>query len=154
MLFEVRHKKFITFPHPDCGNFGCACMKIHQLRLTRSLTKLSELCNPLNKRATHVAYAIIILRGVELTQNAHRAELRREKMSGVNCGLFLSVDHKIVYFLVRVTHRFCFLQKNTGQNGGKPKLDLNVEAAWAQGITGKNVTTAIMDDGEYCNKHC
>jgi hypothetical protein len=40
------------------------------------------------------------------------------------------------------------LQKNTGQNGGKPKLDLNVGAAWAQGVTGKNVTTAIMDDGE------
>lgn len=39
--------------------------------------------------------------------------------------------------------------KNTGQNGGKPKLDLNVEAAWAQGVTGKNVTTAIMDDGEF-----
>lgn len=38
--------------------------------------------------------------------------------------------------------------KNTGQNGGKPKLDLNVKAAWAQGVTGKNVTTAIMDDGE------
>ncbi len=38
-------------------------------------------------------------------------------------------------------------QKNTGQNGGKPKLDLNVAAAWAQGVTGKNVTTAIMDDG-------
>uniref|UniRef100_T1JNR2 Neuroendocrine convertase 2 n=1 Tax=Strigamia maritima TaxID=126957 RepID=T1JNR2_STRMM len=37
--------------------------------------------------------------------------------------------------------------KNTGQNGGKPRLDLNVEAAWAQGFTGKNVTTAIMDDG-------
>ncbi|XP_023226360.1 neuroendocrine convertase 2-like [Centruroides sculpturatus] len=37
--------------------------------------------------------------------------------------------------------------KNVGQNGGKPKLDLNVEAAWAQGYTGKNVTTAIMDDG-------
>lgn len=37
--------------------------------------------------------------------------------------------------------------KNVGQNGGKPKLDLNVEAAWAQGVTGKNVTTAIMDDG-------
>ncbi|KAB7497230.1 hypothetical protein Anas_05326 [Armadillidium nasatum] len=36
--------------------------------------------------------------------------------------------------------------KNTGQNGGKPMLDLNVEAAWAQGFTGKNVTTAIMDD--------
>ncbi len=41
-----------------------------------------------------------------------------------------------------------FPQKNTGQNGGKPKLDLNVGAAWAQGVTGKNVTTAIMDDGE------
>lgn len=37
--------------------------------------------------------------------------------------------------------------KNVGQNGGKPNLDLNVEAAWEQGFTGKNVTTAIMDDG-------
>ncbi|XP_037896470.1 neuroendocrine convertase 2 [Glossina fuscipes] len=37
--------------------------------------------------------------------------------------------------------------KNTGQNGGKARLDLNVQAAWNQGITGKNVTTAIMDDG-------
>ena len=42
----------------------------------------------------------------------------------------------------------CSFQKNTGQNGGKPRLDLNVEAAWAQGVTGKNVTTAIMDDGK------
>ncbi|CAO1431431.1 unnamed protein product [Diamesa tonsa] len=38
--------------------------------------------------------------------------------------------------------------RNTGQNGGKMRLDLNVQAAWDQGITGKNVTTAIMDDGE------
>jgi proprotein convertase subtilisin/kexin type 2 len=37
--------------------------------------------------------------------------------------------------------------KNIGQAGGKPKLDLNVEEAWALGYTGKNVTTAIMDDG-------
>jgi len=36
---------------------------------------------------------------------------------------------------------------NTGQAGGVPKLDLNVEAAWARGFTGKGVTTAIMDDG-------
>lgn len=36
---------------------------------------------------------------------------------------------------------------NTGQAGGVPKLDLHVEAAWALGFTGKNVTTAIMDDG-------
>lgn len=38
--------------------------------------------------------------------------------------------------------------KNTGQNGGKIRLDLNVQAAWDQGITGKNITTAIMDDGK------
>lgn len=42
---------------------------------------------------------------------------------------------------------FQWYLKNTGQNGGKARLDLNVEAAWAQGITGKNITTAIMDDG-------
>lgn len=39
--------------------------------------------------------------------------------------------------------------RNTGQNGGKMRLDLNVQAAWDQGITGKNVTTAIMDDGKH-----
>jgi proprotein convertase subtilisin/kexin type 2 len=37
--------------------------------------------------------------------------------------------------------------KNTGQANGKPRLDLNVEKAWALGFTGKNITTAIMDDG-------
>lgn len=37
--------------------------------------------------------------------------------------------------------------RNTGQANGKPRLDLNVEEAWAMGITGKNITTAIMDDG-------
>lgn len=42
---------------------------------------------------------------------------------------------------------FQWYLKNTGQNDGKAKLDLNVEAAWAQGFTGKNITTAIMDDG-------
>ncbi|XP_013774265.1 neuroendocrine convertase 2 [Limulus polyphemus] len=42
---------------------------------------------------------------------------------------------------------FQWYLKNVGQNGGKRRLDLNVEAAWAQGYTGKNVTTAIMDDG-------
>lgn len=36
---------------------------------------------------------------------------------------------------------------NTGQAGGIPKLDLNVEPAWALGYTGKGVTTGIMDDG-------
>ena len=36
---------------------------------------------------------------------------------------------------------------DTSTGGGKPRLDLNVEEAWALGYTGKNVTTAIMDDG-------
>jgi proprotein convertase subtilisin/kexin type 2 len=39
------------------------------------------------------------------------------------------------------------LKRNTGQAEGKPKLELNVEEAWALGFTGKNITTAIMDDG-------
>ena len=50
--------------------------------------------------------------------------------------------------IVRIQLIDNILQKNTGQNGGKPKLDLNVAAAWALGITGKNITTAIMDDGK------
>uniref|UniRef100_A0AAU7L203 Neuroendocrine convertase 2 n=1 Tax=Dugesia japonica TaxID=6161 RepID=A0AAU7L203_DUGJA len=37
--------------------------------------------------------------------------------------------------------------RNTGQADGVKDLDLNVLSAWAQGITGKGVTTAIMDDG-------
>ncbi|KAI3379605.1 hypothetical protein SNEBB_011353, partial [Seison nebaliae] len=36
---------------------------------------------------------------------------------------------------------------NDGQAKGLPRLDLNVVQAWALGYTGKNVTTAIMDDG-------
>lgn len=37
--------------------------------------------------------------------------------------------------------------KNTGQSGGIKGLDLNVNMAWSKGYTGKNITTAIMDDG-------
>ena len=40
-----------------------------------------------------------------------------------------------------------WIKKNTGQAGGKPKLDLNIEEAWELGFTGKNVTIAILDDG-------
>uniref|UniRef100_A0A914HH67 Neuroendocrine convertase 2 n=1 Tax=Globodera rostochiensis TaxID=31243 RepID=A0A914HH67_GLORO len=42
---------------------------------------------------------------------------------------------------------FQWYLKNDGQSNGKPRLDLNVEKAWALGYTGKNITTAIMDDG-------
>ncbi|KAI1711041.1 subtilase family domain-containing protein [Ditylenchus destructor] len=44
-------------------------------------------------------------------------------------------------------YQYQWYLKNTGQSNGKPKLDLNVEKAWALGFTGKNITTAIMDDG-------
>uniref|UniRef100_A0A915KMT9 Uncharacterized protein n=1 Tax=Romanomermis culicivorax TaxID=13658 RepID=A0A915KMT9_ROMCU len=44
-------------------------------------------------------------------------------------------------------YKFQWYLKNTGQGGGKERLDLNVEKAWALGYTGKNITTAIMDDG-------
>ncbi|XP_070576632.1 LOW QUALITY PROTEIN: neuroendocrine convertase 2-like [Ptychodera flava] len=37
--------------------------------------------------------------------------------------------------------------KNTGQAEGKAGLDLNVLEAWRQGVTGKGVVIAIMDDG-------
>lgn len=40
-----------------------------------------------------------------------------------------------------------------GQSGGIPGLDLNVEDAWAQGYTGKGITTAIMDDGKNRSIH-
>lgn len=43
--------------------------------------------------------------------------------------------------------KFQWSLKNDGQRGGQKHLDLNVLDAWAQGYTGKNVTTAIMDDG-------
>lgn len=36
---------------------------------------------------------------------------------------------------------------NTGQTLGSPGEDLNVEAAWAQGITGQGVVVAVVDDG-------
>ena len=39
-------------------------------------------------------------------------------------------------------------QLNTGQWGDEfLGNDLNVEPAWLQGLTGCNVTTAIVDDG-------
>ena len=39
------------------------------------------------------------------------------------------------------------VQLNTGQVGGVPGHDLNVEPAWIQGITGKGVVVAVVDDG-------
>lgn len=39
------------------------------------------------------------------------------------------------------------MQLNTGQVGGLPGHDLNVEPAWIQGITGRGVVVAVVDDG-------
>lgn len=62
--------------------------------------------------------------------------------------VFFIVNQKLPLILSSSSHK----QKNVGQNGGKPRLDLNVEAAWAQGFTGRNITTAIMDDGKQKGK--
>ncbi len=51
------------------------------------------------------------------------------------------------FFVQYLIFWYLFFKRNTGQASGKPKLDLNVEEAWAMGFTGKNITTAIMDDG-------
>ena len=38
--------------------------------------------------------------------------------------------------------------ENTGQTNGPSGLDLNVEKAWLQGITGEGVIVGVVDDGE------
>ena len=44
-------------------------------------------------------------------------------------------------------------QKNTGQYGPSG-LDLNVEPAWMQGITGDGVVVGLVDDGQLTIKLC
>ena len=45
-------------------------------------------------------------------------------------------------------------QENTGQTLGPSGLDLNVEPAWMQGITGDGVVVGIVDDGQLeCSIH-
>lgn len=73
----------------------------------------------------------------QLDVDGHKSSLDQNKTTKNNTN----VDPTDPYF------KYQWPLKNVGQNGGKPNLDLNVEAAWAQGYTGKNVTTAIMDDG-------
>ncbi len=38
-------------------------------------------------------------------------------------------------------------QLNTGQTSGPAGLDLNVEPAWIQGVTGQGVVVSFIDDG-------
>ena len=44
---------------------------------------------------------------------------------------------------------YVVMQVNSGQHGNEYEgNDLNVEEAWLQGLTGCNVTVAVVDDGE------
>ena len=44
---------------------------------------------------------------------------------------------------------FWYSQKNTGQTNGPSGLDLNVEKAWLQNITGDGTVVGVVDDGEW-----
>ena len=46
------------------------------------------------------------------------------------------------------------LQENTGQTRGPSGLDLNVEPVWMQGITGRGVVVAFVDDGNNSQSSC
>ena len=39
------------------------------------------------------------------------------------------------------------MQLNTGQTGGPAGRDLNVVPAWVQGLTGRGIVVAVVDDG-------
>ena len=39
-------------------------------------------------------------------------------------------------------------QENTGQTKGPSGLDLKVEPAWIQGVTGGGIVVGFVDDGE------
>ena len=44
------------------------------------------------------------------------------------------------------------MQRNTRQTLGPPSLDLNVQPAWMQGITGEGVVVSFVDDGNSYRK--
>ncbi|XP_076444407.1 proprotein convertase subtilisin/kexin type 4-like [Babylonia areolata] len=44
-------------------------------------------------------------------------------------------------------YRDMWYLENRGQSGGEKYLDMNVQAAWASGVTGEGVVVCILDDG-------
>ena len=60
-------------------------------------------------------------------------------------GLWYNNDDATLYHYV-IIHDFN--QLNTGQTGGPAGRDLNVVPAWMQGVTGKGVVVAVVDDGK------
>ena len=81
--------------------------------------------------------------------------------NGIHCSTFLKFinTHTIclvhMYIqLVTYSHIIYHFQENTGQTRGPSGLDLNVEPAWMQGITGEGVIVGIVDDGQLdCRIH-
>ena len=60
-----------------------------------------------------------------------------------------------MYSVSTVETGVMYLQYNDGQLGDSTKRrDLNVEPAWIQGITGRGVTVAIVDDGTMHYSYC
>lgn len=50
--------------------------------------------------------------------------------------------------VVNFSYLIYYLQLNTGQFGDQYKnRDLKIEKVWIQGLTGCNVTVAVVDDG-------
>ena len=60
--------------------------------------------------------------------------------------IFYILCRHLYQYMVLYSDHLC-VQLNTGQVGGVPGRDLNVEPAWIQGITGKGVVVAVVDDG-------
>ncbi|KAJ8308813.1 hypothetical protein KUTeg_013687 [Tegillarca granosa] len=118
-------------------------------RIKRSITHTRRLkSHPLVKRAVQQTGFLRAKRGYKPLKGVPLSEIRlkaHDLPESLNVKLDTQSSHgkdptdplfKKEWFL-----------KNVGQSGGIAGLDLNVEGAWEKGVTGKGVTTAIMDDG-------
>uniref|UniRef100_A0A5K3FT81 P/Homo B domain-containing protein n=2 Tax=Mesocestoides corti TaxID=53468 RepID=A0A5K3FT81_MESCO len=88
------------------------------------------------------------LRGYKRTKRGFRPIEKTNSRKGASGRLLTPTESEIIRSLSSdpLFRREWYIH-NTGQAGGTPGLDLNVLSAWAQNITGRGVTTAIMDDG-------
>ena len=56
--------------------------------------------------------------------------------------IIMMLTHYVIMYMTLIN------QLNTGQTGGPAGRDLNVVPAWMQGVTGKGVVVAVIDDGK------
>lgn len=63
----------------------------------------------------------------------------------------VTVEQSAYINTVYINIHVYYVQLNSGQVGGSH--DLNVEPAWIQGLTGKGVTVAVVDDGKHLNTY-